>query len=166
MERIELYSAAEAGSMKKKYKYRKTGLLAFVFVAFAVCAVLVANVTTANESAFRAAVTAISGFSGCAAIYYGVFLVKKLRVESEHAVRMLTGEREEHTGTLEPVRGRIKIFNSITVQNIILHTAEGDELLRVNAEKAAMIPSDGGVFRVYTVHGYVTAFERADDENA
>jgi len=166
MERTELYSAAEAADLKKKYRNRKAGLLVFVFAALAVCVALVAIVNTANAFSLRIAVTVISGVAGCIAIYSGIFFVKKPRIEFEHALRMLTGESEKHIGSFVLSGGKIKIFNSITVETLVLKNKSGEERLKINAEKTARLPADGGVYDIYTVYGYVTALERAEDENA
>lgn len=159
---IELYDQTMIEKQKKKYKVSRAALAAFVFVALAVCIALVCATGTLNASKMSVAVIVVSGACGCAAIYFGTFVVAQTKYEYTHAENMVNGEKETYSGKLTLEKGEMRIIRSISIKRAVINDGREEKRLLVNARVAHRLPLDKDI-TVYVAHGYIAAYEENDE---
>ena len=157
MNKIELYSRDILERQKKQNRIWKIILIALAAAAVIAEIVLFALTNTKNQQVMIYWIIGVAVVAGWIIIYFNVFRRGKLKVETQHAENMLTGEREELEGTLKLTDEVLRIKKSITLRKAELYNADGRHKLNIHVDKAALVPE--GKVRVWTVSNYVAAFE-------
>ena len=79
--------------------------------------------------------------------------------EIEHAANLAEGPRESVAGRVTVLKLKVRIRNSITLRKIRVDTEDGPVNLSVHIDKAERLRRAGEWLKLYTVHGYVVAYE-------
>ena len=164
MKTVEFYTNETVSRLEKKYRAWRTALLIVCGAALVFCIVAVALTRPTNVRYTRPAVLITSALAGSFAIYAGAFPVLGSKRAAQHAKTMLTDDREIISGAATPGARDFRIRGSVTVRPVTVKTEDGTENVRVDAELAKMIPSDGKARDYYVCHGYVVGYGEAEDE--
>ncbi len=164
MKTVEFYTSETVARLEKRYRTWRTVLYIVCGAALAFCIATVALTRPANVRYTRPAVLITSALAGSFAIYAGAFPVLGSKRAAQHAKTMLTDGREIISGAATPGARDFRIRGSVTVRPVTVKTEDGTENVRVDAELAKMIPSDGKARDYYVCHGYVVGYGEAEDE--
>ena len=153
----ELYTDADLARMQRYIKRWRTALLAVAAAALAACVVMVALTETKNAQRMELATIAVSTLAGWFVLYWAMFTVSPARRELAHARMLRSEERERTEGAVTVTAERFTIRKSVPVRRVEVLTGEQTERFLVSASRAGALAA--GVTAVYTVHGYVAAYE-------
>ena len=157
---VTLYTQEEAAAVRARAKRLKTWMMILALTGLAVCVTLCCLVNTANETAVRIAVTAVSAVFGWAVILVWALGYAPARADYTHMEGVLGGERETFAGKLSLEEGAWHIPKSIWIRKVNLTDAEGNvQRLSVLAAKAGALPPEGTEVRVETVRKYILTAE-------
>lgn len=152
----------------RRYRVRaQGGLIAaclLVFAAWTACAVLCAQVRTANAAALFRRVLLLSVLSGWIAIVLWRLVYRPARAEERHMDSISNDPAEEFQGVLTLYPEEFQIPKGIRVRKARLDTAEGPVSLRLDAALSRRLPA-GARVRVQTVRQYITAYEVLDEDD-
>ena len=124
------------------------------------------SANTSNAARLRNAVIITSGISGCPAIYFFTFVILKLKRQTEHAERMLNGERVSIVGTITSVGDDdINIPGSISIRKVKVKTDDGEQTVSANSEMRKLLPDDGERYVFYTVNNYIVSIGRENEDD-
>ena len=155
-----LYTPEETATIRTRAKRLKTWLWALALTGMVICIVLCCLVNTANESAMRIAVTAVSTAFGWAVILVWALGYAPAKATYTHMEGVLGGERETFSGALSLEEGNWHIPKSIWIRKVNLTDAGGNEQkLSILSEKAKELPPEGTEVRVETVRKYILTVE-------
>ena len=159
---IELYAADRLARLERKRTRTKRLLWALALGALAVCVVLCTRVNTRNLYQMLLACIGVSVGAAWVIIYFGVYTVRDGGRELAHARHLAEGPRETVEGRVTLQRLKVRVRNSITLRKLRVETAEGPVSLNVHIDKTEELRRAGEWLRLYTVHGYVVAWQRAE----
>ena len=156
---IEFYPADAAERIARSNKIWKVVTAGIALSALAVCIALVCGVKTANAQRRELLVCGISILAGWVVIFLCKHFVFGLKRELVHLHTLQDEPREALTGTVRADSKRFHIPSSITVQT--LHVDNGTETHRasINTRLLRKLPKLPARLTLYTVHGYVVAYE-------
>lgn len=155
---VELYSDAELARMAGEIRRRRVAHGLIAVAALAACLTMIGLTGTKNAARMETAVIAVSTLAGWAVIYGSVFGVVARKRELRHAAMLRTEEREEARGVVTVTDERVNIHKSITARRVEVRGEKGTSRLLVCESRAAGLAAAGAV-AVYSVHGYVAAYE-------
>ena len=157
---MTLYTPEEAAAVRARAKRLKNVLWILALTGLVICVVLCCLVNTANESAVRIAVTAVSAVFGWAVILVWALGYAPAKAVHTHMEGVLGGEREVFSGALSLEEGVWHIPKSIWIRKVNLTDGEGNvQKLSILAEKAGALPPEGTEVRVETVRKYILTVE-------
>lgn len=155
---IELYSDAEVSKLRRRLRRWSAALCVIAAAGLAACVILLALTRTANARQMEPAVIAVSTLAGWVAIYIGAFVVRVRRRELNHAAMLRGGERTRLCGTASVTEERVAIYRSITARRVELCSGGETHRLLVSETRAGELAA-AGAMALYTVHGFVAAYE-------
>lgn len=155
---VELYSEAELTRLGAQIKRGRALHCLIAAAALAACLIMIACTNTRNAERMELATILVSTLAGWVVIYGSVFAVTARRRELRHATMLHEGEREEARGTVTVTEERIVIRRSITARRVEVRGEGEVQRLLVCESRAGMLAA-AGASAVYTVHGYVAAYE-------
>lgn len=155
---VELYSDADLAQMRQRIKRRRAAHLLVAAVALAACLTMIALTSTENAARMELAVIAVSTLAGWIVIYGSVFVVMAARRELRHATMLREEERQAVSGAVTVTDERVVIRRSIAARRVEVRDGEGTHRMLVCEMRAAEIAALGEA-TLYTVHGYVAAYE-------
>lgn len=156
---VELFSHERLTMLEKRRKRVLAVILVLALAAAAVCALLTSRVNTQNIYRMMTACICISVGTAWVIIYLAVFLVRDAGREIRHARHLEEGERQTVEGRVSVLKLKVRVRNSVTLRKVRVETAEGPEILSVHIDKADQLRRAGEWLRLYTVHGYIVAYE-------
>ena len=156
---IELYPPQRLEKLAKRRVLVKRLLFVLALAALALCVILTSGVNTRNL--YQRCLTCIGVSVGTAwiIIYFGIYHVRDVGRELEHARHLTEGPRETLTGRVTLLKLKVRVRNSITLRKVRVETEEGPVTVSVHADHAEKLRRAGERLTLYLVHGYVTAFE-------
>ena len=161
---VELYPPERLERLKRRRKWVRLLLILLAAAALAVCVVLTCRVNTRNIYDMLLACICVSVGTAWIIIYFGIYTVRDAGRELEHAKHLAEGPREAVTGRVTLLNQKVRVRNSITLRKLRVETKKGPVLLNVHADKAEALRRAGERLTLYTVHGYVTAWQQAEQE--
>ena len=162
---IELFSPERLERLERRRKTVKRILLALALAALAVCIVLTSGVNTNNFYQRLLSCICISVGAAWIIIYFGVYVVRDGGREIAHAKHLAEGSRETVTGKVTLEKLKVRIRNSVTLRKVRVDTADGPVSLSVHIDKAEQLRRAGRWLKLYTVHGYIVAYEVVTHED-
>ena len=156
---VELYDPVRLARLEKRCAVLRRILLGLALAALAVCIVLTTRVNNRNLYQMLLACICISVGTAWIILYLGTFVVRDGKREIEHAANLAEGPRECVAGRVTVLKLKVRIRNSITLRKLRVDTAEGPVNLSVHIDKAERLCRAGEWLKLYTVHGYVVAYE-------
>lgn len=162
---IELFSPERLERLERRRKTVKRILLALALAALAVCIVLTSGVNTKNFYQRLLSCICISVGAAWIIIYFGVYVVRDGGREIAHAKHLAEGSRETVTGKVTLEKLKVRIRNSVTLRKVRVDTADGPVSLSVHIDKAEQLRRAGRWLKLYTVHGYIVAYEVVTHED-
>ena len=161
--KTELYSPSDPERLKKKHDAWLTAVCLIAAAALILCVVFCLLTGTANAMRMELLSVAVFTLAGWVDIYLLTFAVAALNRERDHALRMLSPERETVRGDVELEKKTVRIPRSIAVRAVTV-TGEGrPRRLYVNAGRCGALEQALGdgkrVCELDVVGGYVAAFE-------
>ena len=162
---IELYEPERLARLEKKRSLVKRLLWALALAALAVCVFLTAQVNTRNIYQMLLACICVSVGAAWIIIYFGVYVVRDGGREIAHAKHLAEGPRETVTGKVTLEKLKVRIRNSVTLRKVRVDTADGPVSLSVHIDKAEQLRRAGRWLKLYTVHGYIVAYEVVTHED-
>ena len=163
---VELYPPERLERLARNRILVKRLLWALALAALAVCVILTARVNTRNIYRMLVACICVSVAAAWIIIYFGIYVVRDGGRELAHAANLQDGPRETVDGRVTVLKGRVRIRNSITLRKVRVETDRGSTLLSVHADKAEQLIRAGERLKLYTVHGYVVAYEVTGHEDS
>ena len=155
---VELFSDADLERLRRQIGRRRTFHMALAAVALATCVGLIAMTNTRNAARMELTAIIVSTVAGWIVIYGSVFTVRARARELRHAVMLRGEEREEARGDVVVTDERIAIRRSITARRVEVR-GEGETRKLLVCESRAKALAAAGAKTLYTVHGYVAAYE-------
>ena len=155
---VELYSDADLARMKRQISRRSAAHAAIAAVALAVCVALILLTRTGNAARMELTVIAVSTIAGWVVLYGTIFRVVARRRELRHAAMLRGEERQAVSGTVVVTDERVAIHRSIVARRVEVR-GEGDPQRLLVCEERAAALAEARPSTVYTVHGYVAAYE-------
>ena len=157
---MELYPAAYIASRKRNKTIWLVIACGLAVLSLAVCITLCVLTTTATEDRYEFIVLLVSGLSGCVVI----FLWKNLVFENVRELRHIHSVQEDAPTTVEGkitvLPDRFRIPGSVYVQRLQVDgTDHNTATVSVNSRRVKLLSGKTQSVRLYTVHGYVVAFE-------
>lgn len=163
---IELYEPERLARLEKRRALAKKLLLGLALAALAACIVLTTQVNTRNIYKMLLACCCISVGAAWIIIYFGIYLVRDGGRELEHAKHLAEGTREAVTGKVTLQKLKVRIRNSITLRKVRVDTEDGPVNLNIHIDKADQLRRAGERLTLYTVHGYIVAYQKAEEGTA
>ncbi len=160
----EFYTPERLERLARRHRLVKRLLYLLAFAALAVCVVLTCQVNTHNIYDMLLACICISVGAAWIIIYFGVYVVRDGGRELAHAKNLADGPRETVTGTVTVLPLKVRIRNSVTLRKLRVETAKGPAEYSVQIDKVEELRRAGERLTLYTVHGYVVAWQRAEEE--
>ncbi len=155
----EFYPADAAERLQRSNKIWKILTAGIAVSALAVCIVLVSGVTTANAAGRELLVCVISAIAGWVVIFLCKHFVFGLQRELIHLHTLHDEPREAVTGEVLTDGRRFRIPSSITVQTLHVQTGTETRRVSINTRFLRRLPKLPARLTLYTVHGYVVAYE-------
>ena len=155
---VELYGDDNLAQLEWRIKRWSVLLFALTAVALASCVGMIAFTNTGNAVRMEVFVIILSTLVGWIVIYASVFVVTMSRRELAHANMLRNDERQMVKGAVTVTDERIRIKRSITVRRVEVRTDGALHRLLVCETRAAALAA-AGTDALYTVHGYVAAYE-------
>ena len=162
---VELYSAERLEKLARRRKLVKRLLWALALGALALCVYFTARVNLRNYNQMLFRCICVSVVTAWVIIYLGIYVVRDGRRELEHAAHVAEGERETVTGKVTVEKLKVHVRNSITLRKVRVDTEEGPVSLSVHIDKADQLRAAGEWLTLYTVHGYIVAYQQAEGGN-
>lgn len=159
----ELYEPERLARMERRCRLVKRLLYLLALAALAVCVVLTCRVNTHNIYDMLLSCICISVGAAWIIIYFGIYVVRDGGRELAHAKHLADGPREALTGRVTILPLKVRIRNSVTLRKLRVETAKDTVECSVHADKAEALRRAGERLTLYTVHGYVVAWERAEE---
>lgn len=163
---VELYEPERLARLEKRRALTKKLLIALALGALAVCVTLTARVNTRNIYQMLLACICVSVGAAWIIIYFGVYVVRDGGRELEHAKHLTEGERESVTGRVSLQKLKVRIRGSVTLRKLRVDTDKGPVTLSVHIDKAEQLRRAGEWLTLYTAHGYVVAYQKAEEGRA
>lgn len=160
---VELYEPERLARLEKRCALTKKLLIALALGALAVCVTLTARVNTHNIYRMLLACICVSVGASWIIIYFGVYVVRDGGRELEHAKHLAQGERQSVTGRVSLQKLKVRIRGSVTLRKVRVDTDKGPVNLSVHIDKADQLRRAGEWLTLYTVHGYIVAFQKAEE---
>lgn len=110
----------------------------------------------------RAAAASILG--GWAVITIRIFAINNFKAAKKHIEAVLDGERERIDGSFEKTGEKTIIKNGVTLEKIKVTGNDSVGFVSVYDKKASLF-DDKKAASVYTVFGFITAYEVKDEDN-
>ena len=154
----ELYGEEDLARLKGQIRRRSAAYASLAAAALAVCVTLIALTRTGNAARMELAVIAVSTVAGWIVLYGCIFVVTARRRELRHAVMLREEERQAVRGTVVVTDERVAIRRSITARRVEVRGEEETQRLMVCEARAEAL-KQAGADVLYTVHGYVAAYE-------
>ena len=159
---VELYSPERLEKLARRRRAVKILNWVLALVALAVCVFFTARANTRNLYQMLLICVCVSVGTAWVIIYLGIYVVRDGRRELEHAAHLAEGEREAVTGKVTLQKLKVRIRNSVTLRKLRVDTAKGPVSLSVHIDKADQLKRAGERLTLYTVHGYVVAYQKAE----
>ena len=163
---VELYEPGRLARLEKRLALTKKLLLGLALAALVVCVVLTTQVNTRNIYQMLLTCICISVGAAWIIIYFGIYVVRDGGRELEHAKHLAEGPRECVTGRVTLLKLKVRIRNSITLRKLRVETEDGPVSLNIHIDKADQLRKAGERLTLYTVHGYVVAYQKAEEGTA
>lgn len=163
---VELYEPERLARLEKRRALTKKLLLGLALAALTVCIVLTAQVNTRNIYKMLLACICVSVGAAWIIIYFGIYTVRDGGRELEHAKHLAEGPREAVTGRVSLQKLKVRIRNSITLRKVRVETENGPVNLSVHIDKTEQLRRAGEWLTLYTVHGYIVAWQKAEEGTA
>ena len=155
---IELYGDADILRLRQAIRRHTGAHILLAAAALAVCLGLIARTGTANAARMEGLTIAVSTVAGWVALYGQILVVTPWRRELRHAEMLRSEDREAVAGFIAVTDERVRIRKSITARRVEARGEDGAVRLLVCDTRAAALDSLGAA-TLYTVHGYVAAYE-------
>ena len=162
---VELFPPARLEKLERRSRITKYLLLTLGFLALGVCVWFTSQVNTRNLYTMLPRCVCVSVGAAWIIIYFGIYVVRDGKREAAYARHLLEGERQTVEGKVSLVKLKVRIRNSVTLRKLRVETGEGPVSLSVHIDKADQLKRAGEFLRLYTVHGYVVAYEELNHEN-
>ena len=157
---VELYSPERLARLEKRCRVVKDLLWALGLGVMAACVVLTAGVNTRNVQDRLKLCIGLSVGAAWIIVYFSTFVVRNGRRELEHAGHLREGPRQTVTGRVTLLKLKVQIRDSVALRKLRVEVQGGEPVtLNVHLDKAERLPHRGELLRLYTVHGYVVAYE-------
>ena len=156
---IEFYPADAEARLARSTKIWKIITAGIAVTALAVCVALTCGVTTANASRRELLVCSVSVLAGWIVIFLLKHFVFGMGQELIHLRTLNDEPREAVTGEVTADSRRFHIPSSITVQSLYVHTQTETHRVSINTRLLRKLPKLPATLTLYTVHGYVVAYE-------
>lgn len=163
---VELFDPARLARLEKRRIWTRRLLWALALAALAVCIILTALVNTHNIYRMYLACVCVSVGAAWIIIYFGIYVVRDGGRELEHAKHLAEGPREAVTGRVSLQKLKVRIRNSVTLRKVRVDTEKGPVNLSVHIDKSEQLRKAGERLTLYTVHGYIVAYQKAEEEMA
>lgn len=164
--RTELFPEERVSRLTRGNRIWTALTAAAALLTLAGCIVLCLLADTATEDRSELLTLAVSGVGGCVVIFLWTHAVRGSRAELRHIATLRCGEQKVLQGKVTLLPGRFRIPESVTVQQLRVETPSGgSERAAVIARCAKLLKNRTQPLRLYTSHGYVTAFEDAYEES-
>lgn len=161
---VELYPPERLARLARRRRLVKGLLYLLAAAALAVCVVLTCRVNTHNIYDMLLACICISVGAAWIIIYFGIYVVRDGGRELAHARHLADGPRESLSGQVAILPLKVRIRNSVTLRKLRVETAEGPVECSVHVDRAEELRRAGPRLTLYTVHGYVVAWQRMEEE--
>ena len=161
---VELYPPERLARLERRRRLVKRLLYLLALAALAVCVVLTGRANTRNIYDMLLACICVSVGAAWIIIYFGVYAVRDPGRELEHARHLADGPREAVTGKVTVSDRIVRVRNSVTLRKLRVETARGPVELNVHVDKTRDLRRAGERLTLYTVHGYVVAWQKAEGE--
>ena len=163
---VELYPPERLEKLARRRKAVKILNWVLAFAALAVCVFFTARANTRNLYQMLLICVCVSVGTAWVIIYLGIYVVRDGRREVEHAEHLAEGERQAVTGRVTVEKVKVQIRGSIALRKVRVETEEGPVSLSVHIDKADQLKKAGERLTLYTVHGYVVAYQKAEGGEA
>lgn len=157
-EMVELFSDADLARLRRQIRRRWMMHAAIAALALAICIGLMVNTRTRNAARMELMAIITSTAAGWIIIYGSVFKVMARGRELRHAMMLRSEERQAVRGEVVVTEERIAIRKSITARRVEVR-GEGELERLLVCESRADALAAAGARTLYTVHGYVAAYE-------
>ena len=161
---VELYPPERLERLARRRRHVKLCLYLLALTALTVCVILTCRVDTRNIYDMLLACIGISVGAAWIIIYLGIYWVREPGRELDHARHLAEGPREAVTGKVTVLPLRVRIRNSVTLRKLRVETAEGPVERSILVDRAEQLRRAGERLTLYTVHGYVVAWQQAEQE--
>lgn len=155
---VELYGDADLIRLRQKIQRWSAAHILLGTAALAACLGMIARTGTANAASMEMAVIIVSTVAGWIVLYGQLLIVTPCRRELRHARMLREEEREAVTGAVVVTDDQVAIRRSITARRVEVRGEEETSRVLVCETRAATLASLGTA-TLYTVHGYVAAYE-------
>lgn len=156
---IELYAPEYLERKRKRNRLLGRMLILLALAGLGVCVALCIGVNTENSYRRMLWTIITSTVTGWIVIYIYVFGYRAAKREIAHGEHLQGEERKLLSGpvTFSPKARRIR--SSIRVRDVFVQTPEGERTALINAARVKELERAGNPLRLWTAHGYVTAYE-------
>ena len=159
---IELYAPDRLRELANRRRIVRNLLWELAIAALVLCVIFCFLTNTRNLYKMLLACICVSVGAAWFIIYLGIFVVRDGGRELEHARHLLEGPRQAVTGRVTLEKLKVRIRNSVTLRKVRVDTAEGPVRLNVHIDKTEALRAAGEYLTLYTVHGYVVAYQQAE----
>jgi len=159
----ELYNARITEKRKKRSRIAGYAALITAAAGQLACVVMCALTNTGNAAAMERSAVITAVVSGWAAIFIYLNIYENAKRDYKHSQLLASCDKPgEYTGTLEFTGRNADIKDSVSVCGLALTDSGGRHLLNVERSRAGALKGVKGKVRLYTAHGFVTAFEEVE----
>ncbi len=159
---VELYAPERLARMEGRRRGLKRLLWGLALAALALCLVLTLGANTHNLYRRMLACICVSVGAAWIIIYFGIYGVRDVGRELDHARHLQDEPRQRVEGRVTLLKLKVRIRNSITLRKVRVETADGPVSLNLHADKTQQLKKAGPWLGLYTVHGYIVAYEVID----
>ena len=161
---VELYDPKRLEGLARRRRLVRGLLYLLAIAALTVCVVLTCRVNTRNIYDMLLACICVSVGAAWIIIYFGVYSVRDPGRELAHARHLADGPRESVSGRVAILPLKVRIRNSVTLRKLRVETPKGPVECSVHVDRAEELRRAGEWLTLYTVHGYVVAWQRMEQE--
>ncbi len=161
---VELYAPERLAQLAHRRRRVQRLLYLLALAALAVCVVLTCRANSRNLYDMLLACICVSVGTAWIIIYFGIYWVREAGRELDHAKHLADGPREAVTGKVTLLPLKVQIRNSIALRKLRVETANGPVERSIHLDKAEQLRRAGEQLTLYTVHGYVVAWQQAEQE--
>lgn len=161
---VELYDPKRLEGLARRRRLVRGLLYLLAIAALTVCVVLTCRVNTRNIYDMLLACICVSVGAAWIIIYFGVYAVRDPGRELAHARHLADGPRESVSGRVAILPLKVRIRNSVTLRKLRVETLKGPVECSVHVDRAEELRRAGEWLTLYTVHGYVVAWQRMEQE--